>query len=105
MGFLPFAEADVVVAVLVLGWLGRGGAVGGEAKLESDRSVPQASQQRYLTGLTRVQMSQAQDPSLDLGGFEVRSTTGEEGAGFVDIGIGGGSFGTVSALDLPVNAP
>lgn len=73
--------------------------------MESPRSVPQASQQRYVSGLTRVQMSQGQEPALALGGLDVRSTIGEGGAGLIDVDIGGGSFGTVCAADLPANAP
>jgi len=57
---------------------GCGGGEGG--------SVPQASQERYVDGLTSVQMSQVQVSFLIGGGFGGVGTTGD-GLGLVDASI------------------
>jgi len=51
---------------------------GGCVILASVRSVLQASQQRYVEGFTRVQISQAQLVYGTSGGFAVRATVGDE---------------------------
>ena len=56
------------------------------------RSVPQASQQRYVDELTSVQISQVHVGSEKEEVEVVRPTKGRVGCGFVDAGIGGGSL-------------
>lgn len=65
--------------------------------LSQGRSVPHASQQRWVEGLMRVQIPQAHVSGLCSG--MVRSMTGDDDVGLVDEGIGGGA-----ALEFPEEA-
>ena len=78
----------------------RPSACGGFEKVGAEgRSVLQASQTRYVDGLTRVQISQTQSVCA-----RVRSTSSVFGTGFVDEGIDGGVLALVG-WDLEGAAP